>query len=447
MLARRAGAAHGRARDRSEEGRQGGPSRGRIRGARQPLELHRRHGESDQGRSPDRGHGTADLVLRPAAALGSRDALERRHRRRTSTGAGSSSRTCPTSRSGAASATRGARRRATPTSRTCASRRCATWTGRPPRCRTPTATASPTPTDTSSTQATGKGPRAGGSSSAPTSGPRRRPSRARARAARRAPQTVTRKIMRTHYGPVSATATVNGAPVAISIQRSTFGAELDTSIPFALVSTSTRARRAELPAPVQRVHRHVQLAVRRRQGRRAISTPASIRSATRDTIPTCRSGATAASSGRPTARLPQGYFANAGGSVPFPVRVTAVAERAGRSPLGGDVEWQNFMPLAQHPQAVNPSKGWIASWNNSPAAGWWAADGDGQLRPDPPRGHARQAARGLPGDGQEVRLREHGRDHGRRRLHRSARTGGLAAAPADPADRRRWTTRKRRSPR
>ena len=33
-----------------------------------------------------------------------------------------------------------------------------------------------------------------------------------------------------------ATATISGAPVAMSLQRSTFGAELDTAVPFALAS-------------------------------------------------------------------------------------------------------------------------------------------------------------------------------------------------------------------
>jgi hypothetical protein len=37
--------------------------------------------------------------------------------------------------------------------------------------------------------------------------------------------------------------------------------------------------------------------------------------------------------------------------------------------------------MAQHPQAVNPPQGWITSWNNSPAAGWWAADGTGNWGP------------------------------------------------------------------
>src|SRR5439155_1192388 len=32
------------------------------------------------------------------------------------------------------------------------------------------------------------------------------------------------------------------------------------------------------------------------------------------------------------------------------------------------------LPTAQHPQEVDPPKGWIASWNNKPARSWSAAD-------------------------------------------------------------------------
>src|SRR5581483_10111515 len=51
-------------------------------------------------------------------------------------------------------------------------------------------------------------------------------------------ETVTRHVLRTHYGNVFATATVAGAPVVLSRQRSTFRAELHTTVPFALVGTS-----------------------------------------------------------------------------------------------------------------------------------------------------------------------------------------------------------------
>ncbi len=192
-------------------------------------------------------------------------------------------------------------------------------------------------------------------------------------------QTVTRKILRTHYGPVSATATVNGAPVAISIQRSTFGAELDTAVPFALVSTSTVH---DAPS-FQRLFNACTgtfnwLYVDGKDVGYLHAGLYPVRDPGHDPdLPVWGDGRFEWASDR---ALPQGYFANAGGSVPFPVRVMP-APGPQSDPLSGDIEWQNFMPFAQHPQAVNPSKGWIASWNNSPAAGWWAADGTGNYGP------------------------------------------------------------------
>jgi acyl-homoserine lactone acylase PvdQ len=192
-------------------------------------------------------------------------------------------------------------------------------------------------------------------------------------------QTITRKIMRTHYGPVSATATVNGAPVAVSIQRSTFGAELDTSIPFALVSTPTVH---DAPS-FQHLFNGCTgtfnwLYVDDKDVAYLHAGLYPVRDPGQDPdLPVWGDGRFEWASDR---GLTQAYFASAGGSVPFPVRVKSVPT-AGSDPLSGDVEWQNFMPLAQHPQAVNPSKGWITSWNNSPAAGWWAADGTGNYGP------------------------------------------------------------------
>ena len=40
----------------------------------------------------------------------------------------------------------------------------------------------------------------------------------------------------------------------------------------------------------------------------------------------------------------------------------------------GRWEWKGFLPAKDHPQAVDPAKGWIDSWNNKPAHGWRAAD-------------------------------------------------------------------------
>jgi penicillin G amidase len=36
----------------------------------------------------------------------------------------------------------------------------------------------------------------------------------------------------------------------------------------------------------------------------------------------------------------------------------------------GGAEWQGFMPFDQQPHALNPERGWMASWNNKPAANW-----------------------------------------------------------------------------
>ena len=36
----------------------------------------------------------------------------------------------------------------------------------------------------------------------------------------------------------------------------------------------------------------------------------------------------------------------------------------------GKWEWKGRLPFAQQPQVVNPAQGWLANWNNKPAAGW-----------------------------------------------------------------------------
>ncbi|MDQ4065904.1 MAG: penicillin acylase family protein, partial [Actinomycetota bacterium] len=41
----------------------------------------------------------------------------------------------------------------------------------------------------------------------------------------------------------------------------------------------------------------------------------------------------------------------------------------------GEWEWRGRIPFKLHPQAVNPSQGWLANWNNKPAVGWDNYDG------------------------------------------------------------------------
>ncbi|MDQ4095828.1 MAG: penicillin acylase family protein [Actinomycetota bacterium] len=41
----------------------------------------------------------------------------------------------------------------------------------------------------------------------------------------------------------------------------------------------------------------------------------------------------------------------------------------------GRWEWRGRFPFSKHPKVVDPDQGWVANWNNSPAAGWDAYDG------------------------------------------------------------------------
>jgi acyl-homoserine lactone acylase PvdQ len=190
-------------------------------------------------------------------------------------------------------------------------------------------------------------------------------------------QTVTRTVLRTHYGNVFATATVGGVPVVVSRQRSTFRAELHTTTPFALMSANV----VHSAGDFQRLFNGSTgtfnwLYVDSTDVGYLHSGLFPVRDPGQDPdLPVWGDGRFEWQSDK---NLPAGYFTQYGGSVPFPARVTPIAQG---DPSSGDVEWQGFMPMAQHPQAINPPQGWIASWNNSPAAGWWAADATGRWGP------------------------------------------------------------------
>jgi hypothetical protein len=185
------------------------------------------------------------------------------------------------------------------------------------------------------------------------------------------PETVRRHVLRTHYGPVFATATVAGEPVVVSRQRSTFRAEVDTAIPFALATT----RLVRSAGDFQRLFNGITgtfnwLYVDQddvgylHSGLYPERAPA-----IHPELPSWGDGRHewAADAGR----LSRAFFDEYGGDRPFPNPAVPTLEAGD---LSGNVEWPGYLPLAAHPQAINPAKGSIASWNNAPARGWWAAD-------------------------------------------------------------------------
>lgn len=191
------------------------------------------------------------------------------------------------------------------------------------------------------------------------------------------PEQVERFILRTHYGPVFATATVAGAPVALSIQRSTFFGELETAPPFALATTPT----VKDARSFQQLFNSVTgtfnwLYVDKRDvgyihsGLYPIRHPQA-----HPELPVWGDGRF---EWRSMQNLPPGFFASFGGNMPYPNLATPIAQG---DPMKGYFEWRDYLPLSAHPQVINPPSGMIQSWNNSPARDWWAADSNGSFGP------------------------------------------------------------------
>lgn len=150
---------------------------------------------------------------------------------------------------------------------------------------------------------------------------------------------VVRDIVRSpDYGPVFAYATVGGQPIALASQRTTYGAELDTALPF-LLATRNDVHDAN---SFQTVFN---------------TTTGSFNWFYADD--------------RDIAYLHAGQY---------PVRATGVYPDL---PSWGDgsYDWQGFLPLERHPRDIDPVRGYLSSWNNRPAHGWWAADDNASFGP------------------------------------------------------------------
>jgi acyl-homoserine lactone acylase PvdQ len=145
------------------------------------------------------------------------------------------------------------------------------------------------------------------------------------------PTLVSAQVERTIHGPVFARGVVNGIPVAFASQRTTFFKELDTAGTFALANN----------------------------GR--MNTPAAFRHAF--------SLMTGSFNWLYVNDRHVAYFHSGN----YPIRAPGVDPDL---PVWGtgQWEWRGLVPASKHPQAVDPAKGWMTSWNNKPAPAWRAAD-------------------------------------------------------------------------
>jgi acyl-homoserine lactone acylase PvdQ len=147
-----------------------------------------------------------------------------------------------------------------------------------------------------------------------------------------APRRLRMLVLRTHHGIVQSRTTVDGRPVALVLQRSTYGREIDSAIGFARVNDPAQVRD---PASFSRAMSAVDYTFN-----------------------------WFFASGQDIA-----YF----GSGRLPVRAAGTDLDF---PRWGDsrYDWSGFLPTSAHPQQANPRSGYFVSWNNKQAPGFAAAD-------------------------------------------------------------------------
>ena len=142
------------------------------------------------------------------------------------------------------------------------------------------------------------------------------------------------KVFRTVHGPVIQRATAGGRPVAIVRERTFWKKEVDTVVALTQMASNE----------MDSVDEFLDVAARFNAGFNIIYADS-------ENIAYVHGGA-------------------------FPVRAGGV------DPMlptwgTGKWEWTGRLPFDRQPQVVNPAQGWVANWNNKPAAGW--DNGDGTL--------------------------------------------------------------------
>jgi acyl-homoserine lactone acylase PvdQ len=159
-------------------------------------------------------------------------------------------------------------------------------------------------------------------------------------------QKVTRSILRApDYGPVFATATVEGEPVALAIQRSTFFGEPDSVTTFVGVS------RNQVVDPESFF-----------QAFNGLTGVFNWMYVDAENIAYFNSGLLPKRAAGIHPDLPQW------GTGEYDWDQTKTGA------LNPDFSFDNFLPLESHPREVNPESGYIVQWNNAQAPGFWAHD-------------------------------------------------------------------------
>lgn len=153
------------------------------------------------------------------------------------------------------------------------------------------------------------------------------------------PRTYEFRVLRTHHGLVQLRTTVDGDPVAIVSQRSTYGHEVDSVVGFAQLNDPGFVTDAE---SFQRAASHIDYTFNWFY-------------ADTDDIAYYSSGL-----------LPN-----------RPKAVEADLPRWG----DGDYDWAGWLGFDGHPRQINPDRGYFVSWNNKQAPGFAASDAEWSYGP------------------------------------------------------------------
>ena len=157
------------------------------------------------------------------------------------------------------------------------------------------------------------------------------------------------------HGIVQQRTTVDGKPVALVLQRSTYGHELDSALGFGSSTTpaSSTTRRASRRPRATSTTRSTGSTPTTRTS--PTTPPACCRSGRGRSSPTCRAGPAGSTTGR-----------------------------AG-------------CPFNEHARETNPKRGYLVSWNNKPAPGFSAADDTGATARSTARWRSRSGRCRRPG--------------------------------------------------